>query len=457
MRAPSVLLAAILLLGASRAGAPAQDGVVARTRRAPSPTEIASDVRTILLGIKADEPLSTEILTKRLIGLGASTTSFLLEALETGTVPAQEGSLPGSAEPMDASREAAAIKALSLRTRGELHGPALEVLGRASGAHTTAIVVRLLGAVGDRRDLDMLCGLVRPSGDEFVDGELSDAFESAVADILTREAAASTTAKRLLRNEADSVRWSLIRALGAASTESTLSVLAADLGAEPRDDGFLLEQLSLSAISARRPVVPEAVRHAVRRYLRSPEPDFVSKAAKCLASMEDTESVADLVALLRHEDSSTVIEVHAALAAVTRVSLIPDPDRWERWLAEEKAWLANDFPRLADEVRSDSPVLVSQAIAQFTTHPLYRREITDVLQLELDGQPISVRRMACSAFQQLGATTAVALLERWAEDPDRGLALEARRVLGVLAPGRAAIASEQTSLGRTQGEIGSRR
>jgi hypothetical protein len=102
-------------------------------------------------------------------------------------------------------------------------------------------------------------------------------------------------------------------------------------------------------------------------------------------------------------------------------------------------------------------VLVSQAIAQFTTHPLYRREITDVLQLELDGQPISVRRMACSAFQQLGATTAVALLERWAEDPDRGLALEARRVLGVLAPGRAAIASEQTSLGRTQGEIGSRR
>jgi HEAT repeat protein len=429
MSLPAVFTVALFVLGGAAGSVPGQAG-------AGSKDEVATKVRSLLLAIHTDEPATFEIQTQSLVGLGPAAVPPLLEALESGRVPAA----PGAAvepEELGAAREAVAIRALSHRSRGELLKPALALLERSSAAHTSAVAVRLLGAVGDRRELARLCRTVRPKPDEFVDGELVDAFEAAASEILKRDESASATAHDLLREEQDSVRWSMIRALANAASETTLAILVAELGAHPEDDVFVLEQMTQACASI-PPPIPESSVLPVRQYLRNDQPTCVAQAARCLSAMEDTESVEELIELLRSGEPEVLGAAHAALVSITNVGLLPDADRWKHWLGEESAWFRNEFPGLARDLQGGSAIVVGQSIARMAAHPLYRREIAEVLTLALEEQPAALRRLACAALCQLGAKTAIPFLERCAEDPDPKLALEARRALASFAPPRSA-------------------
>jgi len=426
MGLPAVIAIGLLVCNDALQITPEQAGARPQVERAKGADEVAAKVRTMLLAIREDEPNSCELQTTRLVGLGSAAIPMLLEALESGLVP-------GAPEAMDAARDGAAIAALSRRGRGELLQPALALLERSTAVHTSAIVVRLLGAVGDRRELPRLCRTVRPIAESIVDGELSDAFEAAATEILKRDATSWTTAHGLLRQEPDSVRWSLIRALANAASESTLSVLAAELGVHPEEDAFLIEQLTQSCVSIPSPM-PATIVAPVRPYLQSEQAPCAAKAARCLAAMEDTESVEELIVLLRHDDPELAHAAHAALVSITNVALVPDAERWSRWLTEESAWFRNDFPGLSRDLQGRSAVVAVQAISRMAAHPLYRREIAEALTLALEHEPAAIRGLACSALQQLGARTAIPFLERCAEDPDPQLALAARRALASFAP-----------------------
>lgn len=466
MRGPAAFTIALLVLGAASEGAPAQapaqDRTRSKTERATSADDVATKVRTILLAIHEDEPISSEILTKRLVNLGSATTPMLLEALESGFVPAAPAatteSPPMTKEPevMDDARQAAAITALSRRSRGELVQPATRLLERSTAVRTSAIAVRLLGAVGDRRELSLLCRVVRPNSSEIVDGEMTDAFEAAVTEILKRDGTASTTTHELLREESESIRWSLIRALANAASESTLPVLAAELGVHPEDDVFVLEQMTQACARVPSPM-PESILIFVRPYLRCDQPPRVAMAARCLAAMQDTGSVEELIVILRHGDSEVLRAAHAALVSITNVGLLPDAGRWDRWLAEETAWFRDDFPKLSSDLQGGSAVVSVQAISRMAAHPLYRREITEVLTLALEHEPAAIRKMACSTLRQLGAKTAVPFLERWAEDTDPELAVEARRALSILGPPGGGGRASRTASDDAQGNPGSGR
>lgn len=455
----AALTTAVLALGAASGNALAQDRTPSKAERGSSAGEVATKVRTILLAIHEDEPISAEILTKRLSDLGSATTRVLLEALESGRVPPGSAAAPTAgrkAEPMHAAREAAAIAALSGRSRGEILQPATAVLKRSTRTRTIAVVVRLFGAVGDRREFPLLCRTVRPTSDEIVDGELTDAFEAAATAILKRDGTASTTVHELLRGESDAVRYSLIRALAAAASEPALAVLAAELRVHPEEDVFVLEQMT-QACATIPPPVPESILMSVRPYLSSEQPVRVARAARCLAAMQDFGSVGDFVTLLRRGEPEVVRAAHEALVATTNVGLFPDADRWSRWLEEEGAWFADDFPRLSEELQSGSAVVAAQAISQMAAHPLYRREIAEKMALALEHEPAAIRRIACSALRQLRARTAVPFLLRWAEDPDRELAGEARRALQALQPPGSEVPGSAQASGVAQGVRGSGR
>jgi HEAT repeat protein len=419
-----------LALGAA---VPAQDRTRAQAERAANAEEVAAKVRAILLSIREDEPVSCEILTKRLVNLGSATTPMLLDALESGVVPKPAGGATKEPEPMDGARTAAAVAALSRRSRGELLQPATKVLERSTSAHTTALIVKLLGAVGDRRELPLLCGTVRPVSSELVDGELCDAFEAAVGEILKRDASAPATAHGLLREQPEAVRWSLIRALAKSGSDTALPILAAELGVHPPDDVFVVEQIT-QACAAMKTLVPEAVLMTVRAGLRSDQAPRVAKTARCLAAMQDTESIGDLIGLLRHEDPEVRREAHAALVSIANVRLLPDAERWGRWLDAETAWFRDEFPGLSSDLEGKTAIVAVQSIGQMAAHPLHRREIAEVLTSSLEHEPASIRKVACSALRQLGAKSASPCLERWAEDTDPDLAAEARHALSVLVP-----------------------
>jgi HEAT repeat protein len=449
---------ALLALGVPSASAPHQAAARSSRERTKSAEEVAAQVRIMLLAIREGEPGSREIQTERLIGLGSAATPLLLQALESGLVPAAGPAAIGSAEPesMDEARVAAVIAALSRRGRAEVLQPAIALLERSTAVHTSAVAVRLLGAVGDRRELPRLCRTARPNPDEFVDGELTDAFEAAATEILKRDEIAPRTAHDLLRAEPESVRWSLGRALANAASEPALEVLAAELGAHPEDDVFVLDLLTRSCASIRSPI-PESIVLPVRPYLGRGEPACAAGAARCLGAMEDAGSLEELIGLLRNGDPLVVPAAHAALVSITNVGLLPDAGRWEHWLAEETAWFRDEFPGLCLDLHSESAAVAFQAISRMAAHPAYRREIADALTLRLEDRPAAIRKLACSALRQLGARTAVPSLERWAEDPDRRLALEARRALAILAPQTCGVEASTTADDDAQAEPGSSR
>jgi HEAT repeat protein len=203
--------------------------------------------------------------------------------------------------------------------------------------------------------------------------------------------------------------------------------------------------------------VPDSIVMPVRSCLRGDSPQCVAKAARCLAAMQETGSVGDLIALLGHDDSEVLRETHAALISITNVKLLPDKERWNRWLATEAAWFRDEFPELSGKLRGSSAVIVVQTISQMAAHPLYRREISEALTNDLEHEPASIRKMACSALRQLGAKSAVPMLERWAEDTDPDLAVEARRALSAFGhPGVGSTASATTQ-DEAQGTEGSSR
>jgi HEAT repeat protein len=136
---------------------------------------------------------------------------------------------------------------------------------------------------------------------------------------------------------------------------------------------------------------------------------------------------------------------------------LPVAERWDHWLRDETAWFRNEFPGLSRDVREGSTVVAVQAISRMAAHPFYRREIADALTLALEHRPAAIRKVACSALQQLGAKTAIPFLEQCAEDPDPRLALEARRALASLAPPGSGERASATASEDAQGDPGSSR
>ncbi len=331
------------------------------------------------------------------------------------------------------------IAALSRFPRAVLLQPVSRVLQTSERARTRAACLRVVGAVGDQRDLELLCSAVRPrdKGAE-LDPSLSQEFEQAVGGILLSDETAFVSIKRCLRIEPSATRKSLFRALADTVSEPGLEELGQNLGIHPDEDPLLLGEMKRASALIRLPV-PDSIPNYLRPRLVEDDPYRLALAVECIGSLEDTDSLDALLPLLRHSDPEVARAAHAALCSITGIRLIPDPKRWDTWLQSETAWFADELPRLASEFRrADGPACAS-AIAEMAAHPLHRRELAEMLGRDLARRPPVVRDMACAALRQLGGAYALQSLDRCAQDLDGEAASRAQRALAGLPrrPGRA--------------------
>jgi HEAT repeat protein len=393
---------------------------------APQSRDLPGQIRALLLQAGPDRSVGTDAIVARLVDLGAASIPALIDAIETQRLPLSGDS---SARPLEPLQEEVAVAALSRFSKTALSqrlGPALL---RVRSLRARSAFVRVVGAVGDRGDLLLLCQAVRPP-DDFtdLDPELGRSIERAAAEILERDAAAFSTIQGCLHDEPAATRFALFRSLSGTAMERGLEILCAQLGAHPEEDVVVLRQVAREAASVPLPVA-DSILACARPYLHKDDPSLAKAAAECAGRLVDTEAVGELIDLLRHPHPDVQLEAHRALESITGVHLLADPERWSRWLLSENEWLVKDVPRLVSDIAAADPAAKVAAITEMSGHPLFRRELAVTLERELAHQTPQILRIGCAALRQLDAASAVPFLERCTKDSDPGVAAEATRAL----------------------------
>jgi HEAT repeat protein len=411
------LAGALLLLGAQSSAAPTPES---RIERVLAESRSGSDI-----------PILEQ--AARLSELGPNAIPVLFDLLRAEPLPPflapARAFSPVGIEALDPRQSRVVVAALQKFRRPQLVGPLTEILLGTTRVPPRANALRILGAVGDGRDLPLLCRSIAPistNGD--VDPALAQPFREAAAEILRRDLTALFGVQSLLRDLPAASRLCMIRALADLATAPALAILSQRLGAVPLEDAILLNEIARAASSVPLPVEP-AVLEALRPHLRSENPILARAAARCVGGLEDVASIADLIELLAHPDGGVRDVAHAALCRIGGVSFPPDGPRWRAWRDGETQWFEKTAPRSIEDFLTGADLDKSRAIAELSQHPLFRAEIAAVLQRSLPDASAPIRLLGLGALRQLGAATAIPFLETCAEDPDPAVAAEAKAAL----------------------------
>ena len=309
----------------------------------------AALLRETILAARSGDPTSTEAATDRLVRAGPALIPALFEALDSGLLPppSPDPRLEPRAEPetLDAKDEEILVAALRRFRRSELLGPIARTLEGTQRPDARLDCLELLGAVGEGRDFSLLCQAIRRADpEEDPDPDLARAFRGSVCAILRRDVTAFPAVRALLHSESAAIRYRLVGALADTQSPSALEILSAALGAHPEEDAELLTEIARMAASIDLPV-DGRVPPSLRLYLHGDDPNLARAAALALGRMEDSDSIPDLVDLLRHPDKDLARAAHEALQSIAGADLLPDPERWRGWLRSEAAWFAQVAPR----------------------------------------------------------------------------------------------------------------
>src|SRR5262249_7252313 len=192
------------------------------------------------------------------------------------------------------------IGALERVRRGDLKGKIELLIEAGARPEARRAGYRLLGELGTREDVLLLCEALRgPDPEADPDREEAAGFRSAVARILKRDELGYPLVRTLLHKETAPLRYYLMCALSDTQSAAALGILSAALGARPEGPRWLRAECGRSAAAVEIPV-DGAVPSSIRVHLRSDDAMEVRAAVECLGNVEDFDSVPDLVELLDH-------------------------------------------------------------------------------------------------------------------------------------------------------------
>ncbi len=395
----------------------------ARVPESPANRSAQVRIREVLLDASPD----AEGKATRLAQAGSAIVPGLFDLLATGNMP---GGAEG--ETASAKQEEIALATLAHFRRGEIGRRIDPLLDASSRPAARLSGFRLLGKVGERADLALLCDALRGSDPEAdPDPEEARSFQVSVASILRRDELAYPAVRNVLHGATPNLRYFLLGALARTDSKTALEILSTELAKRPEETAYILNESAKLAASVELPV-DGAVAASIRLHLFSDDASLVRPAAACLGGLQDTDSVYDLVQLLGHAHPDVARSALEALRTITGANFAADADRWRAWLLAEAEWKSEALPRLARVFGGTNALEKMSALQELAGHPLHRVEIARLLESALTGESSPLVAASCSALRQLGATTAVPFLETCAADPSPAVAAEAKAALEAL-------------------------
>ncbi len=399
-------------------------------QRAPSPAKKVEDA--------LDAKVQESERVARLASVGPDAIPVLLGIL---------GSYAGPA----AGQEASIIAALKRFDRTQLLPPIVRATGAGATARVRAASIDAIGAVGDRRDLPLVCKIASPAAtNDDLDALVEPALRRATASILLRDFGSFLAIQDLLRSQLSATRLCLYRALADTGAAQSLPILVQRLGTVAIEDPILLAEIARGSRSV--PLPPEiGVREGLRTYLHSDQAVLIQAATTSLGNLEDAGAVLELVAQLSHPDSFVREASHEALCRITGEKLMPDRERWTTWYAAESDWYKRRAAACIEDLRTGVGARKSLAIAEISKHALYREEFTTHVLRMLPQASEALQRQGICALGVMGSSGAVPYLEAQAADLNVDLAALAREALQRIRERRPQVEKRRTAIPASAG------
>jgi HEAT repeat protein len=279
-----------------------------------------------------------------------------------------------------------------------------------------AAAIRLIGAVGDARDLENLLGRALDDAEEALDRRLCDALAWAAGEILGRDEYAFVYVSARWRSLREPLLEPLILAMRAAPGAAALHFLAEVIqwrAAHACQALAIVQEIGRS----HDPGADGEARRRIRPLLDRSRDGLCRAAALALGALEDHASIPELIALLE-ADGGLRANAHWALRRITGLSLPASPQAWRSWHRLESTWLEQAGSEAFLRLGSDDSREVADAIRSISEHPLAREDLATNLVELLDSDEPAIRTLACLFIPDLGDARALPVLLALLEDGD---------------------------------------
>jgi HEAT repeat protein len=305
---------------------------------------------------------------------------------------------------------------------------ALELRGQQIGLRVAAI--EILGSLGPAQAVERMLALGLCAEEQELPRQVEPALVAGIEALARRhgpacfEQLAFGWAKLSLP-----LVEAALQGLGRARDPRALGLLGDSLRWHPGLDALSVSQIALVG----RGDDSECARGVAEmlRHLLDPErPHLAAGAARALASLEDADSLPELVALVASDVPAVRDGARAALETFAGVQFHGDVARqWEAWWSAERTWYDLDRLDLQRKLNSgDQTVAVAAALA-LAQHKVFRHELASDLAETFTRRQGAERVVLARALGILGSRSASSALIEVLDGADRSLAQAAAEAL----------------------------
>lgn len=223
----------------------------------------------------------------------------------------------------------------------------------------------------------------------------------------------------------------VVEALGASGRPEAVPLLLARLGGPRERDERAVE--AAVGIAGELPWCVDATTRGALRDLLLHERWAVRRAAAVhLGRAHDAAAFDDLVDALGDAEPAVRAAAREGLAALTGTRTPADAEAWWRWHEMQAAWWSASGPRIGEQLASERPGDVVDAVRELGAHALFRDAGVAPLERALAAADPDVALGAARALGLLGSRLAVPALVDALERPDPALREAAGRSLVAL-------------------------
>lgn len=289
-------------------------------------------------------------------------------------------------------------------------------------ARGTGIGLDVIRETGGSEDLLLLRKLTQAPGEIGTNVLALQAgpLENTLRTVLLRQTDAYSAIGSLYRDLPAWAAPSLLRAIAATRSLEGLHALPALLGKRSPLDAYVLTQIASIARFARAPL-NDGELNRIRRFLDSQMPEERRNAAQALGFLDDTESIPELIELLKDSDQSVMQSSYSALRLITAMTIDPGYRLWVNWHGRESLWWKTQATPHLSQVRSGRTGGMVVALRELGSKRLFRREIAPYVEPLLTSERDETVRIALSALTSLRAndTATLATMEALLEHPNQ--------------------------------------
>ncbi|HPF12741.1 MAG: HEAT repeat domain-containing protein [Planctomycetes bacterium] len=351
--------------------------------------------------------------------LGGEAVEPLWDLVASGEWPQKSGK-PDRPERVSEAHMASILGALSLlRDPYALDRAQRALASTEDGAGDRVTALHVLATIGKAEDMPLALAL----GSAPV-GKLQRAidfwFGKAVMGILVRdERGYASLAEAWEEAVSPTIEGTLLETLREVHTPESLELLMGRIQAAVDPNPAALT--SLYRLAAELPVLPAGLSLTpIQRLLSHHAATIRAKAAMCLGSMDDFESVESLIGLLQDEAKEVREYANLALRRLSGRGFAIDPVRWTAWHRGEQTWWQADGRDALQELKSFDQGKTLAAAFQLSQHRIFASEFVPELVGRLQEGSPEFQVSVCQALGQTGHRAAVpGLLRQLSSSNDR--------------------------------------